>query len=139
MIRKAEIKDLSELSSMLEAMYCGLFGDLATKDELAYRTMMMEYLTDPKTTVYISSGKGFFIVRDETEAVTPTLEVYNGIAVYINPEHRKTSLLAHFYKRLFKDYPTGYIIGRTEINSEHIAVLDKRHTLISQVYRIERS
>ena len=58
--------------------------------------------------------------------------------VYIQPEHRHSSLLARFYKRLFEDFPDGDIMGVTEIHSEHIKVLDKRHELVAKVYRMNR-
>ncbi len=138
MIRKATIKDLDRLGWMMEALYKELMPDHAVTDTLVYRFEITKHLADPRDTIYIADH-GFFIVRDETEPMAPTLHRYNGIRVYIQPEHRHSSLLAHFYKRLFKDFPDGDIMGITEITSEHIKVLDKRHELVAKVYKLKRS
>ena len=130
--------DLTPLATMLQELYTELTPDHATKDEHVYRVCIAEHLNSYRDTVYIHEH-GFFIVRDETESMAPTLRRYNGIRVYIKPEHRHSSLLAKFYKRLFKDFPDGDILGITEINSEHIKVLDKRHDLIAKVYKLKRS
>ena len=137
MINIADMYDLNHLASMLKALYTEMMPDHATTDEMVYRQAIMEHLTDERDTVYVSEH-GFFIIRDETEPMAPTVRRYNGIRVYIQPEHRHSSLLARFYKRLFNDFPDGEILGMTEINSEHIKVLDKRHDLIAKVYRLNR-
>lgn len=138
MIKIADIKDLDRLAWMLQALYEELMPDHAVSDELVYRLEITKHLADPRDTIYVATN-GFFIVRDETELMTPTLHRYNGIRVYIQPEHRHSSLLARFYKRLFKDFPDGDIMGITEITSEHINVLDKRHELVAKVYKLKRS
>lgn len=137
MIRLANIDDLTTVSEMMMAMYIELMPTVCSRDLHDYRVATVEHLTNPKEWVYIAEG-GFFVVRDETEAVAPLFKRYNGVRVYIQPEHRHTSLLARFYKRLFADFPEGEILGMTEINSEHIKVLDKRHDLIAKVYKLRR-
>ncbi len=138
MIRIADMKDLAQLSEMMRGLYKEINPDCATDDMQIYRQAVMEHITDDRDTIYVESGKGFFVMRDESEPMTPGYKRYNGIRVYINPEHRHTRLLANFYKRLFKDYPEGDIFGVTEIQSPHIAVLNKRHNLIANLYRLER-
>jgi len=138
MIKIADLNDLNKLSSMMMALYIEMTPEHAVTDEHIYRLEVMRHLTDNRDTVYVAEH-GFFIVRDETEPMAPTLNRYNGIRVYIEPEHRHSRLLANFYKRLFKDFPHGDILGMTEIESEHIKVLDKRHTLIAKVYKLKRS
>lgn len=138
MIRIAELSDLPRLALMLRELYREITPDHASEDLHDYRQVIMEHLLDDRDYVYVADG-GFFIVRDETEIIAPTLHRFNGLKVYIEPEHRHSSLLANFYKRLFEDFPDGDILGMTEIDSEHIKVLDKRHTLIAKVYKLERS
>lgn len=138
MIRLADINDLTPLADMMMDMYLEMMPDHCSLDLRDYRLAVMEHLTTSKEWVYISEG-GFFVVRDETEPIAPKFKRYNGVRVYIKPEHRHSSLLARFYKRLFKDFPDGEILGMTEINSEHIKVLDKRHDLIAKVYKLKRS
>ena len=137
MIRTANLNDLTTLAIMLKALYKELMPDHATEDDLVYRQAIMEHIMDERDTVYIAEH-GFFMVRDETEPMAPTLRRYNGMRVYIDPEHRHGSLLARFYKQLFKDFPDGDIMGITEIHSEHIKVLDKRHELVAKVYKMNR-
>ena len=139
MIIKATEKHIVSISAMLALMYQELFGADASTDMKTYISTIIEHYNDPRDTVYIDSlERGFFIVRDETEIIAPTLHRYNGIRVYIRKEHRKGRLLTEFYARLFEDFPNGAILGSTEIDSEHIAVLDKRHELIAKVYKLKR-
>lgn len=138
MIKIAEYKDVTEIAKMMRELYQELQPAHATSDINVYFKDALDSLIKDTDTTYIEKGKGFFTVRNETEPMTPTLERYNGIRVYIYPEHRNSSLLARFYDRLFKDFPNGEILGVTEINSEHIRVLDKRHTLIAKMYRLKR-
>jgi len=139
MIRLAHENDVVMLAGMLRDLYKELQPAHYSKDLVVYIDQMYKHFESAVDTVYVEDNYGgFFIVRDETEPMAPTLNRYNGIAVYIRPESRHSSLLARFYKRLFEDFPNGEILGQTEINSEHIKVLDKRHTLIAKVYRLQR-
>lgn len=138
MIKLATIKDLQCISEMMMAMYVEMMPDHCSREIHDYKVATMEHICSEKDWVYISDG-GFFVVRDETEDIAPLFKRYNGVRVYIKPEHRHSSLLARFYKRLFTDFPEGEILGMTEINSDHIKVLDKRHDLIAKVYKLRRS
>lgn len=137
MIRIADINDLTELAEMMMALYMELMPEHCSLEILDYKRAVLEHLCSSKEWVYIADG-GFFVVRDETEFIAPTFKRYNGVRVYIKPEHRHSSLLARFYNRLFEDFPDGEILGMTEINSEHIRILDKRHDLIAKVYKLKR-
>ena len=140
MIIRAEQEHIPLLAFMLYTMYKELFGDKAEDDINVYISEIVNHYNNPRDTVYIdSSFRGFFIVRDETEAIAPRLKRYNGIRVFIKPEFRNTRLLAEFYAKLFEDFPDGDILGQTEIDSKHIAVLDKRHELIAKVYKLRRN
>jgi len=138
MIRIADKSDLRHLASMLKAMYVELMPEEATTDINVYKKAMCEILENDLEVVYISKH-GFFVVRDESEPMTPNKKRYQGTRVYIEPEHRKGFLLASFYKRLFSDFPDGEIVGLTESNSEHINVLDKRHIEVARIYILRRS
>ncbi len=139
MIRVATIVDVPAVAGMMFLMYKELFPEHCSTDNSVFIKEVIKHYVSDTDTVYVDSDhRGFFIVRNETEPMAPTLERYNGIRVYIKPEHRKTNLLAQFYDRLFTDFPTGEILGITEIESEHIKVLDKRHTLIAKMYRLNR-
>ena len=139
MIIRAEQEHVPLLAFMLYTMYKELFGDKAEDDINVYISEIVNHYNNPRDTVYIdSSYRGFFIVRDETEAIAPRLKRYNGIRVFIKTEFRNTRLLAEFYAKLFEDFPDGDILGQTEIDSKHIAVLDKRHELIAKVYKLKR-
>jgi len=138
MIKIADNSDLGHLATMLRAMYTELMPNDASDDDLVYRAEIAKDMVSGKDTFYVS-GHGFFQVRDESEPMTPNKKRYNGVRVYIEPEHRKGFLLASFYKRLFNDYPDGEILGMTESNSEHIDVLDKRHIEVARIYILRRS
>ncbi len=139
MINLAKQEDIPLLAVMLHRMYVELFEAQASEDMNVYISCIIDHFNDSRDRVYIDSqGRGFFIMRDETEALAPTMKRYNGLRVYINEDSRKGRLLSEFYARLFEDYPDGDIIGVTEINSEHITVLDKRHTRIANMYKLNR-
>ena len=138
MIKIATSKDILTVARMMMALYKEIQPQYATDDLEVYAMEVRKHIQSPTDTLYVAEG-GFFIVRDETEPMTPNLHRYNGIRVFIAPSYRNGSLLARFYDRLFTDFPNGEIMGITEINSEHIKVLDKRHTLIAKVYRLNRS
>lgn len=139
MILEAKPEQLPVLSVMLRAMYEELFGDKASKDNHVYISAIVAHFNNPKDYVYIDDkARGFFVIRDETEDLAPEVKRYHGLRVYIHPQFRKGRLLSEFYAKLFKEFPDGDIIGTTEINSEHIAVLEKRHTRIANMYKLNR-
>jgi len=138
MIKIADNSDLGHIATMMMKMYKELMPNDASDDKLVYRECVAQSLASELETIYVHKN-GFFQVRDESEPMLPNKERYNGVRVYIEPEHRKGFLLASFYKRLFKDYPTGDILGMTESNSEHIDVLDKRHVEVARIYILKRS
>ena len=139
MIRLATIKDKHTLAQMLRAMYIELFPADAEQELEPYISTIQAHIDAENDYVYVDDKyRGFFIVRDETEAIAPTLRRWNGIRVYIHPNYRKSPLLAAFYAHLFESHTDGDILGVTEIGSEHIKVMNKRHELIAQVYKLNR-
>ena len=140
MIRLAKNSEIGTIATMLRYMYRELWGEEASNDLDIYTKVVKGHIDNPKEYVYVDDKyRGFFIVRDETEIMTPNLHRFNGIRVFIHPDYRKSPLLRLFYTHLFHEFPDGDILGMTEINSEHIAVLDKRHELIAKVYKLNRS
>jgi len=94
MIIKATKKHLPQLTVLLAEMYAELFGADASEDVRDYAQTMLEHLASELDTVYIDSEfRGFFVVRDETERIAPTLRRYNGLRVYIQEAYRKGRLL----------------------------------------------
>jgi len=139
MIIEAEKEHIPIIAIMLHEMYAELFPAHAVSDINIYINEVVKMFNDIKTRVFIDdSFKGFIQVRDETEPIAPTMIRIHGVRVYIRLEYRKTRLLAEFYAKLFKEFPDGDILGVTEIHSEHIAVLDKRHTRIANMYKLNR-
>ena len=140
MIRRTNDKDLRTLTVLLYAMYKEVFPNHYTEDLSVYSDYVKATTADPNSTFFIDNeGKGFMLVTDVSEPMTPTLTRVDGNKVYILPKYRNSRVLAEFYDTLFKEYPYGDIIGVTEVNSKHIAVLEKRHEHIANVYKLNRS
>ena len=140
MIQEATKSDLFIVAEMLQAMYLEMRPDYAVEEFNIYVGEVLRCYNDPKQTIFIdSSYRGFFIMQDETEPMTPGMKVYQGTRVYIKPEFRKSKLLKTFYEAMFEHYPDGDILGVTIVGSEHIQVLNKRHELIANVYKLRRN
>jgi len=140
MIRLAKEEELSIVANMMRSMYVELWPDHATTDLEVYLDEVHDHFNSDKDFLYVDEKyRGFFVVRDETEPMTPELHRFNGLRVYIHPHYRKSPLLALFYSHLFQEFPDGEILGMTDINSEHIPVMEKRHELIAKVYKLNRS
>ena len=140
MIRIANTQDLIYVADMLRSMYIELFGDLAVRDIDTYFKEVCAHHINDTHYLYINEERtGFFVVLDITSPMAPTMKRYNGDRVYIKPEARGARLLYKFYAKLFEDFPDGDILGYTEANSSHIKVLDKRHDLVCNVYKLKRS
>jgi len=131
-------KEILKLAEMIHALYAELDPLHVSGTPRVFIDEAVRCLEDPKQFVHITD-KGFFIVVDETEAMTPTKLVYNGTRVYVKPEFRNGRVLKEFYDIMFDKFPNGTIVGVTDINSKHIAVLEKRHTRIANVYKLERN
>lgn len=140
MIRRALDTDILDVARLLFELYKEVFAEHYTDDRAEYISEVIRCMNDPKQKIFIDDElRGFFIVVDSSEPLTPTLQRFEGTRVYIVPEHRGSRVLKEFYSTLFKEYPTGDIIGFTEVGSDHIPVLEKRHTRIANVYRLNRS
>jgi hypothetical protein len=138
MIKEAEFKDIIPVSVMLHLMYKEVFGDDTVDNLDVYIKEVMTLFLDDKQTILIDSKyRGFFIVTDISEPMLKTPR-YQGTRVYIRPDYRKSKLLKEFYDELFKRFDKGIILGQTEITSEHIKVMDKRHNLVAKVYELNR-
>jgi len=139
MIREATLEDVNILANMLRDMMIELFPGDAVPGIICYKEMILSHFNNSCDIIYIDDKyRGFLVVRDDTEPCTPLRKIYNPMRIYIKPEYRNTRLLYRFYQRLFKDFPDGEIWGLTEINSQHIPVLDKRHECVAKVYKLRR-
>ena len=140
-IREAKdaVDDVESLADMLQDMTRELWPEYANPDLNVYRREIMKHLWSNKDKIFIDDEyKGFFIVRDETEPMTPKRKILNGLRVYIKPEYRKSRLLKQFYDTMFNEYPDYEIWGLTEYHSEHNKVLLKRHEPVAIVYKLKR-
>jgi len=132
--------NINVLAFMLRDMYMELDAVHAVSDIKVYITEAKRCIESPTIFVHMDPrNRGFFMVVDETEALTPTRKVYNGTRVYVKPELRDSRVLSEFYDILFKEFPDGDIIGLTVIQSKHIAVMEKRHKRIANLYQLNRS
>ena len=139
MIRKATLEDEEVLAEMLEDMTRELWPEYANPNHIAYLREIRKHFWGNRDHVYIDDQRrGFFIVRDETEALTLNRKILNGLRVYIKPEFRKSRILKEFYDIMFKDFPNYEIWGITDWNSEHNKVLLKRHEPVAIVYKLKR-
>ncbi len=140
MVRLANSEDTMALSLMLKEMTLELWPEHAATEDGAYFNEILRHFNDPRDVIFVDSRlRGFFIVRDEAEEITPNYHRYNGMRLYIGTDYRGGRLLKQFYDALFKHYPEGEIWGLTEINSKHIQVLDKRHECIAKIYKLRRT
>lgn len=133
-MRFATSNDIDKVAELLRAMYIEV-SPTDTIDNLElFKQLALSYL---EKAFIIIDERGFFIVQDETPIVKKT-KIWNGVAVYIKPEFRKTTALRDFYNFMFNTF-AGTIMGFTEANSEHNKVLLKRHKLLGYVYELYRS
>jgi len=140
LIHKLTIKDVSKVAELLQALTIELMPEYATSDELAYRAEVMGWLNSDVYTVFVDDDyRGFIVLLDESERITPNYHRIINTKIYIKPEARGSTLYSHFYKAMLQEFPTGDIMGLTEVNSPHIKTLDKRHERIAIVYRVNRS
>ena len=130
-----KLKDKEILAKFLKDMYDELF-DNNSQDLKVYVEMADRYIKD--CFVFTDENyKGFYIIKDSTIPALP-IKRWEGLAVYIKPEYRKTKLLANFYNHMFKSFE-GDILGFVEPSSDHLNVLKKRHTLVGHIYILNRS
>jgi hypothetical protein len=139
MIRRARPEDTIPLAIMLKSMYCELFPEHAVEDDRAYFEEIRKQLDDEKVYTYVENNyKGFLIIRDETEDLTPTLHRFNLLRIYIKPDFRKSRTYWRFYKKVLEDFPDGDVLGMTEANSEHNIHLRKRQEVVATIYKLRR-
>ena len=140
MVRKAVAEDTLILSLMLKEMAVELFPANAVADNDIYWDEIFKYMRDDTIHIFIDDElRGFFMVKEESEPIYSDMTRYIWTKVFIYPKHRKGRILKCFYDKVEDAFPTGDIIGLTEINSEHIPVLEKRHQRIANVYKFIRS
>lgn len=125
---------------MLRDMYLELFKHEANTDiEVYFRDVFSSFVNDRHHIYLDNELRGFFMLVDESSELTPNIKRYNGYRVYIVPSARKSRLLHEFYQAMFIEFPSGEILGYSELHSEQIPVLNKRHEHIYNVYKINRS
>ena len=139
MVRYAEEKDIDSLAAMLRNFTQELWPEHYCINLKIYKDEIFKAFENPKDTIFIDSrNRGFAIVRDDTEMITPTMKRYNPYRIYIKPKYRGGRLLSQFYEVLFEKYSDGEIWGLTEANSKHIPVLEKRYKRIANIYDLNK-
>ena len=141
MVRLANEEDTLPIATMLKKMTIEIMPEYASDDDSVYWGFIYDALEDDNTYVYVDDYyRGFFIIVDDIDPTLPDYHRYINTKIYIEPEYRKRSrVYKQFWDKLYEDFPDGDIIGVTEINSEHIPVLEKRHERIANVYKVNRS
>ena len=138
-VSQDNVDDVENLADMLQDMTRELWPEYAHPDLDTYRREILKHIWSKKDYVFIDDDyRGFFIVRDETEPITPDRKIINGLRVFIKPEYRKSRLLKDFYDIMFEAFPDYEIWGLTEYHSEHNKVLLKRHEPVAIVYKLKR-
>lgn len=130
----AKLSNVDLIADMLRAMYLELDPVDTIDDWELFRSLASNYIY---TANVIFDHRGCFVMKEETPIVKRT-PLWNGVAVYIKPEFRKTKALKEYYTYMFEHFK-GSIMGFTEVNSEHNKVLLKRHKLLGYVYELHRS
>jgi len=139
MVREANAGDTSTLALMLKKMSVEMMPEYATDNDGMYWATVMEWLEEPNTYVFVDNVlRGFFVVIDDSEDIFPDYHRYVISKVYIEPQYRKTKLYSRFFNFVYEEFTDGDVIGVTEIGSDHIPVLEKRHERIANVYRMTR-
>lgn len=135
-MKKADEHDIKIVAQLLFDMYQEVQPTLASKEISLYFSLARKYILNNDVWLDENSN-GLFIMKNESIDVL-NQKLWNGVAVYIKPSHRKTKLLKSFYDFMFENYD-GTIMGFTDVNSEHNKVLMKRHKLLGYVYELNRS
>jgi len=139
MVRKATAEDTMKIALLLKKMAIELMPEYASDNDMTYFHTICEWIDDKDTHIYVDNlYRGFYVIVDDHEAIFPDYHRYINTKVYIEPQYRKTRLYSKFFRKVLEDFSDGDIIGVTEINSEHIPVLEKRHERIANVYKVNK-
>ena len=140
MIRLATAEDTLPLATMLKRLAIEMLPEQASDDDDVYWNEIFKYMRDPEYHIYVDDKyRGFFMVKDDSEAIYPDYHRYIGTKVYIYPKYRNTLVYRDMFNKMLEDFTDGDILGLTEIDSPHIPILEKRHERIANVYKIKRS
>jgi len=127
---KDEPQELLLVATMLMAMYEEVSPDTMSQDIHDYVMYLETY-----THAYFDH-RGFILVKDITpKLLTGMTTLWDGEAVYILPEYRKTRALREYYNFLFDTFQ-GDVIGMVHPDSEHNSVVSKRGELVGTVYKV---
>jgi len=108
MIRLMKEHEILQVARLLESMVAEVFPSHYTQGNSILFIRGVQKHIDDGDSIYVDDAlRGFFIVKDVTDIVTPSLKIYEGTRVYIKPEYRKGRLLSEFYQRLYDDFQIG--------------------------------
>jgi hypothetical protein len=113
--------------------------DYATEDEDVYWWEISKLLDADDTYVLVDNGyRGFWVIIDDYEAITPEYHRYVMTKIFIEPQYRKGRVLKQMYDKIEEMFTDGDIVGTTEASSEHVNVLMKRHELLAYIFKRRR-
>lgn len=139
MIKKINKADIIDTASLVYAMYKELFPNNYSQNPNDYLSFVVDCMNNPNKEIFIDDKfKGFLMVEVVVDKLVTTTRI-DANKIYVVPSARNGKLLKGFYDTIFSEYPTGDILGVTEIHSKHIPVLNKRHEHIANVYKLTRS
>jgi len=136
MVRLIDKEEIPKVAVLMKAMAKELMGDKAANDVALYVKATFDAYKDKTQYIYVDANyKGFF----DYEEIYPDYHRYIITKIYIKPEARKGTLYRDMYLSVVNDFPEGDILGVTEIDSQHIPILEKRHKRIANVYQLDRN
>jgi len=140
MIRLAIESDIIDCAKLLMEMYIEVFGTQAETDPKKYISQIVSHFNSSDVFVYIDNEyRGIAIVKELYDPLIPNAKRVEGTSIYVIPSARHTKVARSFYIKLFELYDDTYdILGYTEIGSNNIPMMDKRHTLVAKVYQLKR-
>lgn len=134
MIKVQTIDQVSVAARLLRDMYIELHGDDCSTDILDYRRYIHNY-----EHVYIGDNdECLLLLKDITPKLLPiTTKLWDGEAVYIIPEKRRSRTLAMMYKFMFDNFE-GEVVGMVHPDSLHNEVVAKRGNYVGTVYSFNK-
>ncbi len=120
-------------SALLKDMYVEVYGDNCSKNDSEY----LDYIMDHPNVFIGENNDCLLLVKDATPTLLLEGKLWDGEAVYIVPEKRKSKLLYAMYQFMFDTFE-GSIVGMVSPGSEHDSVVAKRGKLLGTMYTFNK-
>ena len=133
MIHIQTIDQVEVASRLLRDMYIEVYGEECSTDILDYKRYLHNY-----DHAYIGKdNECLLLMKDITPKLVNCEKRWDGEAVYIIPERRKSRTLSMMYAFMFDNFE-GEVAGMIHPDSEHNAVVAKRGKYIGSVYSFNK-